>query len=518
MPLLLLLGPLQSALAYTITSNDPALQTALGAAEINMDPDQERRLGRRLARDLYRSPKFLQDPVLEDYLSQTLQSLLVQAEKNGTLSPETGGPSKPDHAATPALNQSPRFAWRILLIKDKSANAFALPGGYIGVHSGLIALARSQDELAAVLAHELVHVAQRHVPRLLGLRDQQKPLLWATTLLGALAASKNPQAGSAILAAGQGLEIQQQLNFSRDMEREADRLGLAILQGSGYQGQAMVDFMEKLQLQQRYNDQGELPYLRTHPLSGERVADLKTQLGSNQSATNPGTTSASTALHTLMAARARHLEDDLTSPYATSTTSTTSNAPSPATPDRAKPNAPLPSANNATAPESGAEAAGLRPNLLAQYRLYTQAEALLASAPAQALQMAEQHLASAPLLAHIAAQASTRLGTALAPKSIDWLEKESRKNAPSPLVWASLAQLYQAGGRTARALEAQAETQAARFDYDGAIQRLIASQNAAQAQPQDAASAQHSAIIASKRKNYSEARQRQREEDKKDNP
>ena len=168
-----------------------------------------------------------------------------------------------------------RFAWEVLLIRDRSVNAFALPGGYMGVHLGLIAAVASEDELASVLAHELSHVTQRHIARLIGRQSQQAPWLLGAMILGALAASGNPGAAGAVIVGGQAAAVQGQLNFSRDMEREADRVGYGVMTQAGFDPQGFVSMFEKLQQANRFNDTDDFPYLRSHPLTTERIADMQ---------------------------------------------------------------------------------------------------------------------------------------------------------------------------------------------------------------------------------------------------
>jgi predicted Zn-dependent protease len=167
----------------------------------------------------------------------------------------------------------------LLLGKDRSINAFALPGGYVGVHLGLVARVSRRDELAAVLAHELSHITQRHIARSLGRQQAQSPLLAAAMVLGMLAATKSTQAGTAVLAGGQAVAAQTQLNFSRDMEREADRVGYVILEQAGFAPQGMVRMFHMLQQANRLQDSGDFPYLRSHPLTTERIADAQTRAG-----------------------------------------------------------------------------------------------------------------------------------------------------------------------------------------------------------------------------------------------
>ncbi len=247
----------------------------------------ERRLGDRIVRQLYRDPDYLDDPVLGDYVQGVWQRLLVSARARGELLPE--------------LEQ--RFAWDILLGRDRSVNAFALPGGYLGVHLGLIASVSSADELASVMAHELSHVTQRHIARMVSRQEAQGPWVVAAMILGALAVGSNPQAASAVIAGGQAVAVQGQLNFSRDMEREADRVGYGVMTQAGFAPQGFVSMFEKLQQASRLNDTGGFPYLRSHPLTTERIADMQAR---HQLLGNTAGTSQSME-HALVSARARAL-------------------------------------------------------------------------------------------------------------------------------------------------------------------------------------------------------------------
>ena len=158
----------------------------------DLTSSEERRLGDRIIRELYRDPDYIDDPVIGEYVQGIWQPLMAAARARGELSPE--------------LDE--RFAWEVLLGRDRTVNAFALPGGYLGLHLGLIGVVGTRDELASVMAHELSHVTQRHISRLLTQQSRQTPLLLGAMVLGALAASKNPGATQALVVGGQALAIQ----------------------------------------------------------------------------------------------------------------------------------------------------------------------------------------------------------------------------------------------------------------------------------------------------------------------
>lgn len=253
-----------------------------------MTTSAERRLGDRIAREIYRDPDYLDDPLLMEYVQGLWQQLMVAARARGELNAEI----------------DERFAWEIFLARDRSVNAFALPGGYFGVHLGLIGLVSSRDELASVLGHELSHVTQRHIARLIARQGQQTPWLIGALILGALAASKSPDAANALILGGQGVAIQNQLNFSRDMEREADRVGYAVMTAAGFEPEGFASMFAKLQQANRINDNGSFPYLRSHPLNTERIADVQAR----QQLAPPSRRSGPPDLvHPMMAARARVL-------------------------------------------------------------------------------------------------------------------------------------------------------------------------------------------------------------------
>ena len=248
---------------------------------------QELKIGQSVTREIVRDPDYVNDPVLVEYVETIWQNLRETSLNKGYLNQE--------------LND--RFAWEVLLIRDKSVNAFALPGGFMGVHLGLISTVSNRDELASVLGHELSHISQRHIARMMTKQSQQTPLFIGTMLLGLIAASRSPNAAGAMIMGGQAGAIQTQLNFSRDMEREADRVGFSVMEQSGYDPVGFVTMFQKLEQASRLNDNGGFPYLRSHPLTTERIADMQGRMPvASLMLSRPMTLE-----HAMIAARARNL-------------------------------------------------------------------------------------------------------------------------------------------------------------------------------------------------------------------
>jgi predicted Zn-dependent protease len=220
-----------------------------------MTPAQERKLGESVVRQIRASGAYLDDPEVNDYLND-LGHRLVAAR--------------------------PESSWdfEFFAIADPAINAFALPGGFVGVNMGLILLTQTESELAAVLGHEISHVTQHHFTR--GMAGQQRSLLYSIAALAlAVAASRSSAVGSQAVAAGvaaaQGLAIQSQLNYTRENEYEADRIGFQRLDLAKFDVTAAATFMERLQKQGRFSDSNTPSYLRTHPITTERIAEAQSR-------------------------------------------------------------------------------------------------------------------------------------------------------------------------------------------------------------------------------------------------
>jgi predicted Zn-dependent protease len=214
-----------------------------------LSPQTERRLGERYMLEIRRDPAYFDDPEVAAYIGQLGQRLAAHIE---------GG----------------HPAFEFFVVKDSMLNAFAMPGGFIGVHTGLILAARSESELAGVLAHEISHVTQSHLARSFGKQSQAQLAALLSLAVAALAARSNPDVAVGAAMAGQAAGIQQQLNYSRDFEREADRLGLNLLEQAGFDARGMVSFFERMLQFGRLYENNAPGYLRTHPLTTERITDM----------------------------------------------------------------------------------------------------------------------------------------------------------------------------------------------------------------------------------------------------
>ena len=436
----------------------------------DLTSSEERRLGDRIIRELYRDPDYIDDPVLSEYVQTIWQPLMAAAKARGELSPE--------------LDE--RFAWEILLGRDRTVNAFALPGGYLGVHLGLIGVVTSPDELASVLAHELSHVTQRHISRLIAQQSKQTPLLLGAMILGALAASKNPGATQALVVGGQALALQNQLNFSRDMEREADRIGYGLMAPAGFAPQGFVGMFDKLQQANRLNDNGSWPYLRSHPLTTERMADMQARQPLGASSVINTTLTAEHAMAASRASvlanagmdalRAVRLEADsarLAQQPAAKQAGALYGAALAATQLRDFKAAQAYLARLRVIVGSSGAAARLTALLAVEMALaadqVTQAMPLMAALSATAKQRPELMLA-----ASVAARSGQR---ALAGEAAQNLQVWVAEHPTDAGAWQQLATLYAAQGQTLRAIRAEAETQVARLDYAAGVDRLRAAQD-----------------------------------------
>ncbi len=220
------------------------------AASADISPQLERSIGEAIVREIrFNEPTYLNDAEVEDYLSGVGARLV-------------------------AASQAPSTNFRFFALKDKTINAASMLGGVLVFNTGLIAAAQSESELASVMAHEISHTQQRHQARMIAQQQSLGYMVLASLLLAVLATRSSGEAAAGAAMAGQAAAASAQLAYSRDFEREADRVGLQVLNAAGFDVRGMVSFFERLDRQTRLFDSGAFAYLRTHPLTPERITDV----------------------------------------------------------------------------------------------------------------------------------------------------------------------------------------------------------------------------------------------------
>jgi beta-barrel assembly-enhancing protease len=228
----------------------------LGGVDSPLSPQMERKIGEAVTREIrFRDPTYIDDAEITDYLD-SLGEQLSQAA-------------------------GARLEFEFFALRDPTINAFALPGGFVGVHTGLITSAESESELASVLAHEVAHVTQHHLARLINQQQQMALPMLAALAAAVLLGRSRPDLTMGAIIGAQGAAAQSGLAYSRDFEREADRVGLQTLGSAGFDTRAMATFFEKMQRSTRLADDSTVPgYLRTHPITSERIADVMNKAAS----------------------------------------------------------------------------------------------------------------------------------------------------------------------------------------------------------------------------------------------
>jgi predicted Zn-dependent protease len=251
-------------LLLTVALSTVVFVAGAGADDINL-PDmgspadailnntEEAQIGRMIMRDIRNSGMVVEDPLITEYLNDIGSRIAAQTNEG-------------DHSFT------------FFAVEDPRINAFALPGGYIGVHTGLLEASRNEDELAGVLAHEVAHVTQRHIARAIHANSRQS-ILSTAMMLGAIivaVAGGSSDAVQGAVAVAQGTAAQQQINFTRTNEYEADRVGIAALADAGYDPYGMASFFEVMSRQQTTSPEMRAPeFMRTHPVTTARIAEAR---------------------------------------------------------------------------------------------------------------------------------------------------------------------------------------------------------------------------------------------------
>ena len=213
-----------------------------------VSPEFERRLGQSIMRQVRQHGNLILDPEIESYIQSVGYQLVASSDDN-------------------------QIPFTFFVMKNPVINAFAAPGGVVGINSGIITNSESESELAGVMAHEISHVTQRHMARSFEAADKFSIPMMAA-MIGAIALGiANPQAGQAAIAAVAGAGAQYQINFTRANEEEADRIGMQLLTRAGFDPFGMPRFFEKLQQMSRYNRGNPPEFLLTHPLTTSRIAE-----------------------------------------------------------------------------------------------------------------------------------------------------------------------------------------------------------------------------------------------------
>ena len=221
------------------------------AANNDLSLATEKKIGERIMHEIrWREPSYLDDTDVENYLNQI----------GGRLA---------------AASSDPAIGFYFFGVNDNAINAFAMPGGYIGVNTGLLLAAQTESEVAGVLGHEISHVTQRHIARQVMREKQLSMGTMLAMVVALLAARSNSHVAGAAVVGSQAGAVQAQLGFSRDFEREADRSGFDILKKAGYDVRGMSNFFERLQRSSRVYENNAPVYLRTHPITGERISDMQ---------------------------------------------------------------------------------------------------------------------------------------------------------------------------------------------------------------------------------------------------
>ena len=278
----LLISALALAGAVRAAAETPAVDLPrIGEpADTALSPLEEQKIGARVTAELYAHDYILEDPEITEYIATLTWRLVASAE-----------------AEPPDLT--------VFVIKDPRINAFALPGGYLGVNAGLLTAVRSESELAGVVSHELAHVTQRHIARTIEGTQAANLATWATVLAAIIAASANPEVVIAALSIGQATTYQREVNFTRAHELEADRIGIRTLSRAHFDPESMATFFVRLEQQSRLYGNQVPEFLRTHPVNTTRISEARMR-----AASLPKTKVKDPLEFSLMQARARVLTSE----------------------------------------------------------------------------------------------------------------------------------------------------------------------------------------------------------------
>ena len=286
---LLVAMPMAMAQTVLAPAKIPNLPSLGGTENQDLSPLMERKLGEEIMRDIRRDRDYLDDAPILEYMNNFGNALVD---------------------ARPGARGEAKYDYFFFVVRDPQLNAFALPGGFIAVHSALLLQAQTESELASVLGHEIGHVVQRHIARSIGQQKQDALIPLAAMILAALASRQGGDAAMGVFLGGQGLAIQRQLNFGREAEREADRIGFQIMGEAGFDTSGMVAFFQQMQNSTRNYSDLVPAWLLTHPLTSERIADIQARIREQ-----PYKQRADSLDFFLVRSRARVLQDQTSNGY-----------------------------------------------------------------------------------------------------------------------------------------------------------------------------------------------------------
>ncbi|CCF97065.1 peptidase M48 [Ralstonia solanacearum K60] len=439
-----------------------------------LSPEMERRLGDRVMRQIRRDPDYVPDPLLSDYLNDIGYRLIESARRQ--------------HVA----GSTSASSFELFAVRDPGINAFALPGGYIGVNTGTLVATDSESELASVLGHEIGHVLQRHIARGIDKSGESMWIALASILLAGLAATKSGDAAQALAVGGQAAAVSNQLAFSRGAEREADRVGFTLLTGAGYNPDGMPDFFRRLQRVTSIADTGVVPgYARTHPLTGERIADMEDRARGLPHPLQPHRPEFGFAK-----ARARVLQETSTSAYLDVRNAMRSQLAS-------APDAPVEKRaalwyGIAVAEQMAGQLDAAEQALLEARRLYGNIPGITSGSPnldvtaielarahnrvPQALTMARAALTAYPISRAVGiTYAQTLLAAGRVDDAIPYLRDKAREDTAQPIWWDLLAHAYADQGKRVEQHRALAEKYARDGAWGAAVEQLKLARDAGDA-------------------------------------
>ncbi len=241
---------LSALLPFDLPAQQIELPEIGGSGAASVTPTEEYKTGQAVVRNIRRAGGVLNDPLIHEYINNLGYSLIANSD-------------------------STMKNFYFFMVNDSQINAFALPGGFIGVNYGLLLATESESELASVLAHEIAHITQRHYARAFERGKKSNIPAMAALIAAIILGGKNYQVGEAALATMTARSIQNKLDFTRANEKEADYIGIGLLSASGYDPFAMANFFEKLAKNSRLYGESAPEFLRTHPVTKNRIADAR---------------------------------------------------------------------------------------------------------------------------------------------------------------------------------------------------------------------------------------------------